>query len=106
MADATLIAAIRKAASQTGANPVLLVATSLVESGATWYPTPGDNDTSFGPFQFHIGGALGSSVAVVVVPAAWRRMMTTAAAAAPMPPKMTSRRFAGSAGRWIPRPLT
>lgn len=61
MADSSLIQAIATAAAQTGADAQLLVATALVESGATWHPAPGDNGTSFGPFMFHIGGALGSN---------------------------------------------
>lgn len=38
----------------------LLIATAQQESGGTYHATPGDNNSSFGPFQHHRGGALGS----------------------------------------------
>lgn len=56
----TLISWIKLAAKQTGADPVALLATSLRESGGQLNGKPGDQGTSFGPFQFHIGGALGN----------------------------------------------
>lgn len=58
MADPNVIASIRKAAQATGADPAALLATSLTESGAR-KGIVGDNGTSFGAFQFHVGGALG-----------------------------------------------
>lgn len=64
MADPTVIANIKKAAAQAGADPVAMLATSLVEDGAR-PGVVGDQGTSFGPFQFHVGGALGNH------PASW-----------------------------------
>lgn len=65
MADPSIIDWIKKAAQQTGADPAALLATSLTENGARAGLTPGDNGTSFGYFQMHRGGALGSH------PAGW-----------------------------------
>jgi cell wall-associated NlpC family hydrolase len=59
MADPGVIQNIRKAARATGADPAALLATSLVETGAR-PGIVGDQGTSFGPFQFHQGGALGT----------------------------------------------
>lgn len=59
MASPKVIQGIKQAAAQTGADPVALLATSLVESGANTGEV-GDQGTSFGPFMFHEGGALGS----------------------------------------------
>lgn len=64
MADPGVIASIKKAAATAGADPVAMLATSLVEDGAR-PGVVGDQGTSFGPFQFHVGGALGSH------PASW-----------------------------------
>lgn len=57
--DPKVVGWIVQAAQQTGADPAALLATSLQESGAR-RGAVGDNGTSFGPFQFHIGGALGN----------------------------------------------
>lgn len=57
--DPIVVAWDRKAAAATGADPVVLLATALQESGAQ-RGRVGDQGTSFGPWQFHIGGALGS----------------------------------------------
>lgn len=59
MADPRVIQNIRKAAQQTGADPAAMLATALTEDGAR-PGVVGDNGTSFGPFQFHVGGALGN----------------------------------------------
>lgn len=59
MADPTVINWIKRAAAQTKADPVAMLATSLTEDGAR-LGVKGDQGTSFGPFQFHTGGALGS----------------------------------------------
>lgn len=49
---------IIQSAKQTGADPLTMLATSIVESGLN--PSAvGDNGTSFGLFQHHIGGAGG-----------------------------------------------
>lgn len=58
--DLSLVADIITVAKQYGANAALMVADSIVESGLQYHPTPGDNGTSFGPYQMHKGGALGS----------------------------------------------
>lgn len=55
-----LVGWIKQASKLTGADPAALLATALRESGGQLNGRPGDNNTSFGPFQFHIGGALGS----------------------------------------------
>lgn len=62
--DPTVVGYIVKAAKATGADPAALLATSLQEDGARLHAT-GDQGTSFGPFQFHVGGALGNH------PASW-----------------------------------
>lgn len=59
MSDPRVIAWIKKAARETGADPVAMLADSLVESNAELGHV-GDGGTSFGPYQFHVGGALGS----------------------------------------------
>lgn len=59
MADPRVIDYVKRASQATGADPVALLADSLVESGAQ-LGAKGDQGTSFGPWQFHIGGALGS----------------------------------------------
>lgn len=59
MADPVVIQNIRKAAQQTGADPAALLATSITEDGAR-LGVVGDNGTSYGAFQFHKGGALGT----------------------------------------------
>jgi hypothetical protein len=56
--DPKLVGWIQQAAKQTGADPAALLATSLQESGAR-FGAVGDNGSSYGPFQFHRGGALG-----------------------------------------------
>jgi len=56
-ADPNVVTQIMQAAHQTGADPQALLATALQESGAQ-RGRVGDNGTSFGPFQFHQGGAL------------------------------------------------
>lgn len=58
--DPKLVSWIRQAAAETGADPAALLATSLQESGARLNGPAGDGGTSFGPFQFHRGGALGN----------------------------------------------
>ena len=58
--DPLLVTWIRRAAVETGADPNALLATALRESGGKLHGPPGDQGTSFGPFQFHIGGALGT----------------------------------------------
>lgn len=57
--DPVVVGWIKQAAQATGASPSALLATALQESGAQ-RGRVGDAGTSFGPFQFHIGGALGS----------------------------------------------
>lgn len=57
--DPEVVDWIRRAAREAGADPAALLATSLMESGAQ-RGRVGDSGTSFGPFQFHVGGALGS----------------------------------------------
>lgn len=59
MADPRVIDWVKRAAQATGADPAALLATSLTESGARTGAV-GDQGTSYGPFQFHRGGALGS----------------------------------------------
>lgn len=59
MADPRVIGYVRKAAAATGADPNALLADSLVESGGN-LGAVGDQGTSYGPWQFHQGGALGS----------------------------------------------
>lgn len=59
MANPTVVSWVKRAARTTGADPVALLATALQESGAR-LGAVGDQGTSFGPFQFHVGGALGS----------------------------------------------
>jgi hypothetical protein len=62
--DPTLVAAIVRQARAAGADPVVMVATAMVESNLNW-TAEGDVaaktglPTSFGPFQHHQGGALG-----------------------------------------------
>lgn len=58
--DPKLVSWIKQAAAATGADPAALLATSLQESGARLNGPAGDAGTSFGPFQFHRGGALGN----------------------------------------------
>jgi len=55
--DPVVVDWVRQAAAETGADPVALLATSLQESGAQ-RGRVGDAGTSYGPFQFHRGGAL------------------------------------------------
>jgi hypothetical protein len=59
MPDPRVVASVARNASRFGADPVALLATALQESGAR-YNAVGDQGTSFGPFQYHRGGALGS----------------------------------------------
>lgn len=59
MANPAVVQAIIAASRRTGADPVALLATSLQESGGR-YNAVGDQGTSFGPFQYHRGGALGT----------------------------------------------
>lgn len=58
--DPKLVGWIVQASKATGADPAALLATSIQESGARLNGPAGDNGTSFGPFQFHRGGALGT----------------------------------------------
>jgi murein DD-endopeptidase MepM/ murein hydrolase activator NlpD len=58
--DPQLVGWIKQAAQETGANAPALLATALQESGGRLHGPAGDSGTSFGPFQFHRGGALGS----------------------------------------------
>lgn len=55
--DPKLIGYITKAAAKHGADPVALLATALQESGGQ-PGRVGDQGTSFGYYQFHVGGAL------------------------------------------------
>lgn len=57
--DPTVVGWITRAAKTTGADPAALLATSIQESGAR-RGAVGDAGTSYGPFQFHRGGALGT----------------------------------------------
>lgn len=57
--DPQVVDWIKQAAAATGADPAALLATSLQEAGAQ-RGRVGDQGTSYGPFQFHEGGALGS----------------------------------------------
>lgn len=57
--DPALDAMLRKASAATGADYKALLATTLVESGGR-FGAVGDGGTSYGPFQFHKGGALGN----------------------------------------------
>lgn len=57
--DPKVVGWIVQAAGATGADPAALLATSLQESGAR-RGAVGDGGTSFGPFQMHRGGALGT----------------------------------------------
>lgn len=57
--DPNLVAMVVKAAKATGADPKALLATAIQESGAR-FGAVGDGGTSYGPFQFHKGGALGT----------------------------------------------
>lgn len=57
--DPKLVEMINKAAAATGADPKALLATSIVETGGR-FGAVGDNGTSYGPFMFHKGGALGT----------------------------------------------
>lgn len=58
-ADPVVVDWIKQAAKATGADPAALLATGLQETGARRGEV-GDQGTSYGPFQFHRGGALGS----------------------------------------------
>ncbi len=64
MADPTVIQNIKKAAAAAGADPVAMLADSLVENGARNALTPGDvasGHASYGPFQLRSQvGALGT----------------------------------------------
>lgn len=60
MADAQLVADIDSCAKQFGASAAWMLATAMQESGGQYHPTPGDNGTSFGPFQHHVKGACGA----------------------------------------------
>lgn len=60
MADPQIVNWITLAAKKYGADPAAMLATSLVENGARMGLTPGDNGSSFGYYQMHQGGALGS----------------------------------------------
>lgn len=51
---------IIRAAKEVGIDPNIFLATALTESGGQ-YGAVGDSGTSFGPFQHHKGGALGSN---------------------------------------------
>lgn len=72
MADPRVIALTKKAAAQTGADPAAMLATELTENGARYGLTPGDQGSSYGSFQFHRGGALGThDPSWVLTPAAY-----------------------------------
>lgn len=60
MADPRVIQQTKRAAALAGADPAAMLATEITENGAQWGLTPGDQGTSYGSFQFHKGGALGS----------------------------------------------
>jgi murein DD-endopeptidase MepM/ murein hydrolase activator NlpD len=60
VASPVIVNYITRAAAQTGADPVVMLATSLAENGAREGLTPGDNGSSFAYFQMHRGGALGN----------------------------------------------
>jgi len=49
---------IAKVANEFGIDPVLAVATSIVESGLNARENTGDGGSSFGLFQLHMGGQL------------------------------------------------
>lgn len=57
--DPIVVKWTQQAAAATGADPVVLLATAIQESGAR-RGAVGDNGSSFGPWQMHRGGALGS----------------------------------------------
>lgn len=57
--DPRYVQGIARAARQTGVNPVLALAIALEESGGRANAV-GDQGTSFGAYQLHRGGALGS----------------------------------------------
>jgi hypothetical protein len=59
VANPRVVEAILASAQRYKADPVALLATALQESGAR-YNAVGDQGTSFGPFQYHRGGALGT----------------------------------------------
>lgn len=56
-----LAAYIRSGASSRGLDPNAVLAVASAEGGLSG--AVGDNSTSFGPFQLHVGGALPSSIA-------------------------------------------
>lgn len=59
--QAQIIGIIEQVANQQGVSPATAVATSSVETGGSFNPNDvGDNGTSFGLFQLHKGGELGS----------------------------------------------
>jgi len=53
------ITVIRQYAPKLGLDPAAVVAYALTQGGTSWGAV-GDHGTSFGPFQLHKGGALGS----------------------------------------------
>lgn len=55
-----VVAAAVQAAMRAGADPRAFVATILTEDPQLKWNVVGDNGTSFGPLQYHIGGALGN----------------------------------------------
>lgn len=58
-AAATPIQVIRQYAAKLGLDPAAVLAYALTQGGTSWGAV-GDHGTSFGPFQAHQGGALGS----------------------------------------------
>lgn len=55
----TPIQVIRQSARKYGLDPKAVLAYALTQGGTSWGAV-GDNNSSFGPFQLHRGGALGS----------------------------------------------
>ena len=58
-ADATPVEVIRTFAPRLGLDPAAVLAYALTQGGTSWGAV-GDQGTSFGPFQAHLGGALGA----------------------------------------------
>lgn len=60
--NTTPIQVIRQNAARFGLDPAAVLAYALTQGGTSWGAV-GDHGTSFGPFQLHQGGALGSHTA-------------------------------------------
>jgi hypothetical protein len=58
-ANATPLQVIRDYAPKVGLDPAAVIAYALTQGGTSWGAV-GDNGSSFGPFQMHIGGAAGN----------------------------------------------